>query len=134
MEDDYNGFIRVDEKGYSCNWKLSEDVNDRKDGLWVWGLFEVPKYPFLYFNLPVFDSYILPSGDEEKLPFEISGSVLRVRFNHVEERESGVQLSDGLLNMKLQEIVRADPFGVGGTLNVGDEVRIGSISLVYIRE
>ena len=22
-------------------WTLSEDPNDRKDGLWIWGLFEV---------------------------------------------------------------------------------------------
>lgn len=134
VEDDFNGFLRVDEKGYNSNWKLSEDINDRKDGLWVWGLFEVPKYPFLYFNMPVFDTYILPSGEEEKIPFEIAGSVLRARFNHVEEKETGVQLSEGLLNMKLTEMMRADPFGVGGAVNVGDEVTVGTISLTPVRE
>ena len=38
----------------SGKWTLSEDKNDRKDGLWIWGLFEEPKYPFLYFNLGLF--------------------------------------------------------------------------------
>ncbi len=25
----------------SNRWKLSEDPNDRRDGLWIWGLFKV---------------------------------------------------------------------------------------------
>jgi hypothetical protein len=52
VEDDYNGLVQVNEKGY-CKvlWTLSEDKENRKDGLWVWGLFEEPKYPFLYFSL-----------------------------------------------------------------------------------
>lgn len=37
IEDDFNGLIQVDEKGYSGTWSLSEDKNDRKDGLWIWG-------------------------------------------------------------------------------------------------
>lgn len=32
-------------------WQLSEDPNDRKDGLWVWGLFQEPLYPFLLLQL-----------------------------------------------------------------------------------
>lgn len=51
IEDDFNGLIRVDEKGYAGTWTLSEDKDDRKDGLWIWGLFQEPKYPFLYFSL-----------------------------------------------------------------------------------
>lgn len=51
IEDDFNGLFKSDDNGYSGRWTLSEDKNDRKDGLWVWGLFEEPKYPFLYFNL-----------------------------------------------------------------------------------
>jgi len=51
IEDDLNSLVSFDEKGYSGTWMLSEDKNDRKDGLWIWGIFEEPKYPFLYFNL-----------------------------------------------------------------------------------
>lgn len=53
IEDDFNGLFKADDNGYSGRWTLSEDKNDRKDGLWVWGLFEEPKYPFLYFNLGI---------------------------------------------------------------------------------
>ena len=35
VEDDYNGFVMVDERGYAGSWTLSEDKNDRKDGLWI---------------------------------------------------------------------------------------------------
>ena len=52
IEDDFNGLVRVDERGYSAyKWTLSEDKDDRKDGLWIWGLFEEPKYPYLYFSI-----------------------------------------------------------------------------------
>lgn len=54
VEDDFNGFIRVTETGYSGSWTLSEDKNDRKDGLWIWGLFEEPKYPFMYICLGIY--------------------------------------------------------------------------------
>ena len=54
VEDDFNGLIKVDEKGYAGSWTLSEDKDDRKDGLWIWGLFQEPKYPFLYFSLGKF--------------------------------------------------------------------------------
>jgi hypothetical protein len=35
VEDDYQGLIRVNDKGYTGIWTLSEDKNDRKDGLWI---------------------------------------------------------------------------------------------------
>ena len=30
----------------SNRWTLSEDPDDRRDGLWIWGLFNEPLYPF----------------------------------------------------------------------------------------
>lgn len=59
IEDDYNGLVRADDDGYGGIWTLSEDKEDRKDGLWVWGLFEEPKYPFLYFYLDIYSSVIV---------------------------------------------------------------------------
>jgi hypothetical protein len=41
--------------------------DDRKDGLWIWGLFAEPKYPFLYFSLGIFKSIMLPSGLEKPI-------------------------------------------------------------------
>lgn len=81
IQDDFNGVARADERGLAGSWTLSEDKDDRKDGLWIckcfvlyWyiydphtiarflmktnchfdvlgGLFEEPKYPYLYFSL-----------------------------------------------------------------------------------
>jgi len=49
--DDLSGVVKCNDKGFAGPWTLSEDKNDRKDGLWIWGLFEEPKYPYLYFNI-----------------------------------------------------------------------------------
>lgn len=54
-------------KGYAGVWTLSEDKEDRKDGLWIWGLFEEPKYPFLYFYLDVYNTTVLASGEEDPI-------------------------------------------------------------------
>ena len=35
----------------SGRWQLSEDPEDRKDGLWIWGLFKEPLYPFMLFQI-----------------------------------------------------------------------------------
>jgi hypothetical protein len=35
----------------NSRWTLSEDPNDKKDSLWIWGLFKEPLYPFLLLQL-----------------------------------------------------------------------------------
>jgi len=35
VQDDYNGVVRADERGLAGAWTLSEDKDDRKDGLWI---------------------------------------------------------------------------------------------------
>lgn len=134
VEDDFNGLIRVNDAGYACNWGLSEDKEDRKDGLWIWGLFETPKYPFLYMNLNIFDSFFLPSGEEDKIPWDIPGSCLYCRFNHVNDKETGVTLDDATMTYQLDEFTKADPFGVGGSVKVGDFVPAGTITLTAVNE
>ena len=70
------GFLRID----SClpegvlpegeapgRWQLSEDPEDRKDSLWIWGLFKEPLYPFILFSLPcaeiaLADGTAIPAG------------------------------------------------------------------------
>ena len=71
VEDDFNGLIKVDEKGYAGSWTLSEDKDDRKDGLWIWGLFQEPKYPFLYFSLGTF-LQLLSFGSLDKFDLNVS--------------------------------------------------------------
>lgn len=133
IEDDFQGLVKVDEQGYAGTWTLSEDKEDRKDGLWIWGLFETPKYPFMYFYLDVFSSTVLPSGEEDPIWANIGGvpgNRLNFRFEHVVDKETGTILSNGLMNFKASELIKADPFGVGGTVDVGDSVTAGAVDIV----
>ena len=132
VEDDLNGLVRVDERGLSAfRWTLSEDKDDRKDGLWVWGLFREPNYPFLYTSLAVFDDVILPSGEAapifggEGVP---SGRVY-LRFSHRPDKELGTVLSSGEVSCRLSETARADPLGLGGSVEVGEFVTAGSVQI-----
>ena len=43
-------------------WQLSEDPEDRKDGLWIWGLFKEPQYPFMLLQIET-SEYDLPGDD-----------------------------------------------------------------------
>ena len=157
VEDDFNGLVRVTEEGYTgFRWTLSEDRAERKDGLWIWGLFEEPKYPFLYFSLAVYDDVILPSGESESIfgGVGVPGSRLNLRFNHIRDSERGtskdllnilyactlsafynhdiepsVVLSAGEVTYQLDELVKADPLGIGGTVNVGDILSAGKVDI-----
>ena len=116
MEDDFYGMIKVDDKGYASRWMLSEDKNDRKDGLWIWGLFEEPKYPYLYFSLFVFKSIILASGLEEPIfgGDGVPGDRLNFRFSHFRnDPAKGAELTAGEMSYDIAETVQADPFGPG---------------------
>jgi len=135
IEDDFNGLVRVDERGYSGIWTLSEDKNERKDGLWIWGLFEEPKYPYLYFYLDVFNSTILASGEEEFIfgGLGVPNDRLNFRFNHVRDDKLGSLISNGQMTYQITELVKADPFGIGGTVNVGDNINAGNVNLTPVK-
>ena len=133
IEDDFNGLVKTDEKGYSGTWTLSEDKDDRKDGLWIWGLFEEPKYPYLYFYLDVYDDIVLPSG--EKQPIYDDGETipkgrLNMRFSHVQEKGKGAILTDGQMTYQETELLKADPLGIGGRVNVGNFIDAGQIEMI----
>ena len=131
VENDYSGIIRTNEKGFASTWTLSEDRNDRKDGLWVMGLFKEPKYPYLYFSLGVFESFLLPSGEEQ--PFSlmdgsagVPGDKLNFVFNHLNKGpEEGRVLSGGIVTFKNSEILNLPLTKV----DIGEEVSAGSVEL-----
>ena len=106
VEDDINGLIKVNDKGLTSNYKLSEDINDRKDGLWIWGLFEEPKHPYLYFTLNVYDTLFV--GEEEKKIYGrgVPGEKLYIRFNHARDKNNNVLLSDGIITYQQIEMVQ----------------------------
>jgi hypothetical protein len=136
VENDYNGLIRVDEKGYSAfRWSLSEDKNARKGGLWVWGLFEEPKYPYLYLSFAVYDDVLC---GEEVVPIfggqGIPKNKLNIRFTHAPDKERGAVLTDGVLTYQVTETVKADPLGLGGSVDVGESTKAGLVSIQPVYE
>ncbi len=89
-------------------WKLSEDPNDRKDGLWVWGLFAEPLYPFMLLQLET-EEYALPGPENDA----ITPLTLYAQINHKRDKKTGeVELDAASLNLREVESINADPFGV----------------------
>ena len=80
----------------------------------IWGLFEEPKYPYLYFNMDIYNSTVLPGGTEEPI-FDgegIPNGRLYMRCSHVRDKEKGAILSDFQMTWKETEIVKADLLGI----------------------
>jgi hypothetical protein len=110
-------------------WKLSEDPNDRKDGLWIWGLFKEPLYPFMLLQLETaavpLSGYTDADGEDvdEILPLQ-----LYAQINHSRDSDSGVILQGAELNVRQMETMKADPFGVS-MVDVFEERNVGTLSI-----
>ena len=130
----------------SSRWILSEDPNDRKDGLWIWGLFQQPLYPYLLLSLETKPIEIRNSGDV--LDY-IPALQLYVQLNHNCNRDTGAvsfvktrsSSSDGSsssttasssnnyeLMIRQKEIIAADPLSLS-KVEIYEEVSIGTISI-----
>lgn len=108
-------------------WKLSEDPDDRKDGLWIWGLFSEPLYPFLLLSLQT-EAYQLITQEGEPTN-EITPMNLYAQVNHSRDKDSGVvELGATALNLRQVESIKADPFGAA-QVEIFDDVKIGQISV-----
>jgi hypothetical protein len=110
-------------KVVKSRWQLSEDPDDRKDGLWVWGLFQEPLYPFLLLQLET-DRVRLPGADGDS----ISPMKLFAQINHKREKETGAILSGAELKVRIIETMKADPFGAA-TVDVYEEVTVGKLNI-----
>ena len=119
-------------------WQLSEDPNERKDSLWVWGLFEEPLYPFMLLQLET-NRIVLPGGgsssddgDDESGNKQQQDAIkpikLFAQLNHKRDKEVGVILDGGDLNVRQMETVNADPFGAA-KVDIYEEVSVGNISI-----
>lgn len=109
-------------------WQLSEDPTERKDGLWVWGLFKEPLYPFLLLQLET--EKIPLAGEEEDsiLPLK-----LFAQLTHQRDEDAGVLLSNSNdLKVRVVETMKADPFGAA-TVDVYEEVSIGNLQIQPIQ-
>lgn len=109
-------------------WKLSEDPNERKDGLWVWGLFKEPLYPFLLLQMKT-EKVPIP-GEEEDF---VKPLTLFAQINHSRDDEKGVVLKAAVLNVREMETVNADVFGTT-QVEVFEEIQVGQISILPVEE
>jgi hypothetical protein len=110
-------------------WKLSEDPNERRDGLWVWGLFEEPLYPFLLLEIQT-DRWNHPTSNGEEnviLPLQLFAQV-----KHRRDKELGVTLESAELRIRQVETVQADPFGAA-SVDLFQEVGVGQVSFQPIQ-
>jgi len=121
-------------------WILSEDPNDRKDGLWVWGLFKEPLYPFLLLNIET-DAIPLP-GNTNKLNEDdfdraamdyIKPLRLYAQINHKREKDDGgesyvVLDSSNELKLRKFETMKVDPFGAASA-DISEDIPIGTLSI-----
>jgi hypothetical protein len=103
-------------------WKLSEDPLERKDSLWIWGLFEEPLYPFLLLQLTT-DRIPLPGEDGDA----IRPLALFSQINHRREKERGAVLDRGEVKIRVTETVKADIFGAA-TADIYEEVTVGTVN------
>lgn len=108
----------------SGRWQLSEDPEDKKDGLWIWGLFKEPQYPFMLLSIETLE-YNLPGEEKDA----INPLTLYAQINHKRDKDNGnVELDAATLNIREIESIKADPFGAA-KVEVYEEVKCGQISL-----
>ncbi len=119
----------------SSRWILSEDPNDRRDGLWIWGLFQQPLYPYLLLSVETKPIEIKSSSDS--LDY-IPALQLYVQLDHNCNRDTGAvsfvksrSASDGSnyeLMIRQKEIIAADPLSLS-KVEIYEEVSIGTVSI-----
>lgn len=108
----------------SGRWTLSEDPNDRKDSLWIWGLFKDPLYPFLLLQ---FDIEAIPLPGEEN--DSIKPLRLFAQINHSRGENGEVILSSvSDLTVREKETYKADPFGAA-KIDLFENVVVGKLQL-----
>ena len=109
----------------NSRWKLSEDPNDPKDGLWIWGLFKEPQYPFMLLQMET-SELKLPSSDSDESD-SVPALKLYAQINHIRDRDengSGVELQSANLNVRILEQVQLP----GATVDLYEEEAVGQIS------
>lgn len=108
----------------NSRWKLSEDPNDRKDGLWIWGLFKEPLYPYMLLQLETRELTLASSTDGENAD-SIPPLKLYAQINHIRNKEEGsVELKTANLNVRILEQIQLP----GATVDLFEEEAVGQVS------
>lgn len=102
-----------------AQWLLSEDPEDRKDSLWIWGLFKEPLYPFVLLQLELAAPLEVADG------VSIPAGPLYCQVDH-RRNDGSVQLGEGAVTYKVQEKLKADLMGLSD-FSYGEPVPCGTI-------
>lgn len=107
-------------------WKLSEDPNDPKDGLWVWGLFKEPLYPFMLLQIETKELKLSSSQQDgnDNVGDSIPPLKLYAQISHIRNDEVGVELKTANLNVRILEQIQLP----GASVDLYEEERIGQVS------
>eukprot|EP00580_Thalassiosira_gravida_P002205 CAMPEP_0201618900 /NCGR_PEP_ID=MMETSP0492-20130828/40259_1 /ASSEMBLY_ACC=CAM_ASM_000837 /TAXON_ID=420259 /ORGANISM="Thalassiosira gravida, Strain GMp14c1" /LENGTH=248 /DNA_ID=CAMNT_0048087627 /DNA_START=33 /DNA_END=779 /DNA_ORIENTATION=+ len=119
-ESDGGMFLEVS----NSRWKLSEDPDDPKDGLWIWGLFKEPLYPFMLLQIETKELTLSSSADEENAD-SIPPLKLYAQINHFRNKDEGtVKLQTANLNIRILEQIQLP----GATVDLFEEEAVGQVS------
>lgn len=122
------GFLNVDSclpegtlalGAQKTRWTLSEDPEDRKDSLWIWGLFSEPLYPFILFEIDL----ATPIKIAENI--QIPAGKLFFQVDH-RRKDGSVQLGEGSIKYKVMEKLNADLLGLSD-FSYGEPIECGKI-------
>ena len=82
--------------------KIAKTISNHILGLWIWGLFKEPQYPFMLFQLQT-EEYALPGeGKDAIMPL-----TLYAQINHKRDKDSGnVELDAAALNIREIESIK----------------------------
>lgn len=105
-------------------WKLSEDPDDPKDGLWVWGLFKEPLYPFMLLQIETKELLLPGENSDGKSGDSIPPLKLYAQITHIRNKEVGVELKPSNLNVRVLERIQLP----GASVDLFEEEPVGKVS------
>jgi hypothetical protein len=127
----------------NSRWKLSEDPDDPKDGLWIWGLFKEPLYPYMLLQMETRELVLSSSkdglNDDSIPPLKLYAQIshIRTKTNDTNNKNKdammigggrrggeGVELKTANLNIRVLEQISLP----GTTVDLYEEEAVGQIT------
>jgi hypothetical protein len=128
----------------NSRWKLSEDPDDPKDGLWIWGLFKEPLYPYMLLQMETRELVLSSSkdglNDDSIPPLKLYAQISHIRTKTNDKNKNknkdammigggrrggeGVELKTANLNIRVLEQISLP----GTTVDLYEEEAVGQIT------
>jgi hypothetical protein len=104
-------------------WQLSEDPEDRKDSLWIWGLFKEPLYPFILLDVELAEPLEIANG------ISIPAGTLSLQIDH-RRKDGDVDLGEGTITYTVPSQQGADLLGLSD-FTYNEPIPCGSCRFLY---